>query len=60
MKLWGGYLPFIGFRDHPVDEDMRYIFRLKPGVEKVTCFEAAWFGYGVSFALIPGDDVDDS
>jgi hypothetical protein len=51
MKLWGGYLPFIGFREEPVDEHTRQFFNFPDEVTHMNTFQVEWFGCGVILCL---------
>lgn len=53
MKLFGGYLPFIGFREHPVDSETRRAHRIPKEIKTLTFFELEWFHNGVGIALLP-------
>lgn len=50
MRLFGGILPFIGFREEPVDPDLRAFFDLPEDQETITTFQVEWFNCGLSIA----------
>lgn len=61
MRLFGGILPFIGFRDEPVDDDMRSFFDLPEDQQTISTFQVEWFNCG--FSLVcgrPCPKTDDS
>ena len=58
MRLWGGWLPFIGFKEHYFEdstEGVEFLDNVEPpegyyvDYHKITCFEIGWFGYGISW-----------
>lgn len=51
MRIWGGLLPFIGFREEEVDADMRKFFDLDPSITHMQTFQLEWFGMGLVFVL---------
>lgn len=48
MRLFGGILPFIGFRQMPVE--LKHALGL-PKDQKISCFMVEWFGYGYIVGL---------
>lgn len=55
MRLFGDILPFIGFRNHPVDARLRKLLQLPAHVKELTFFEVEWFGRGWGVSLRPKD-----
>ena len=51
MRVWGGLLPFIGFRSITKTEDPELwrFAQLPDDMTEVTAFEMEWFGYGLTF-----------
>lgn len=48
MKIFGTILPFIGFKSVPVDEDLRELLDLKPGVTEIETFSIGWLGWSLN------------
>lgn len=53
MKIFGGILPFVGWRTEEVDADLRRFFDYGQDVTHVNTFQLEWFGYGLIFCLGP-------
>jgi hypothetical protein len=59
LKIFGGWLPFIGFREEPiVSEDMRRFFDLPPGTKTMNSFQIEWLHNGLIIPL-PDTKEDD-
>lgn len=51
MKLFGGLLPFIGFREEPVSPAFARYLDLPAGTRYINTFQVAWFGWALCVAL---------
>jgi hypothetical protein len=54
MKLFGGILPFIGYRDEPLRNDQEAaFFELPPGTRVMETFQVEWLWFGLMIPLGP-------
>lgn len=56
MRLFGGWLPFIGFREEPVDDELREYLGLPHGTQTLNTFQVAWLGVAVCVPLKPDEE----
>lgn len=49
MRLFGTILPFIGFREYVLDDELRQFLDLPPEIESINAFQIEWFGLGATF-----------
>ena len=49
MRIFGGILPFIGFRDEPVDDELRAFFDLPAEQKTISTFQVEWLNRGIVF-----------
>lgn len=55
-QLFGYYLPFLGFREEEIDDELRRRMGLPAHITHINTFQFAWFGYAVCIALGPVED----
>ncbi len=55
MRIFGGLLPFVGFREEKVDEELRAFLGLPPDVKKLNTFQLAWLGTSICFPIYPDE-----
>jgi hypothetical protein len=53
MRVWGGLLPFIGFREELIDEQMRTFFDIPMEYTHINTFQLEWLGYGIVICTKP-------
>ena len=53
MKIFGGVLPFIGYRVEEVDDQMRRFFDFDEEVTHINTFQLEWFWHGIIVCLSP-------
>ena len=58
MKIFGGILPFIGFREEPVDDDLRAFLHLPDDCETINTFQLEWLWTSICFPLPPDEDEE--
>lgn len=56
MRLFGGVLPFIGFREEALDDDLRSFFGLPESTMTINTFQIGWFGVAVAIPIKPSED----
>lgn len=55
MKLFGGWLPFIGFREEPLDDGLRAYLELPEDMKTINTFQVGWLGVSLCIPLYPKD-----
>ena len=53
MRIWGGLLPFVGFREEEIDDHMRKFFDIPAELTHVDTFQIEWLGYGIVLCMKP-------
>ena len=53
MKIFGGVLPFIGYRVEEVDDQMRRFFDFDDDVSHINTFQLEWFWRSIVICLSP-------
>jgi hypothetical protein len=56
MKIFGGILPFVGFREEEVDDQMRRFFDFPEEITRINTFQIEWFWHAVVICIGPVDE----
>lgn len=56
MRLFGGWLPFIGFREEELDDELRRFLHLDSTHKTVNTFQIGWFGVSLCIPIAPDEE----